>query len=72
MSYFVIELQTVNGAGSALATSYTNKADALAAAYTLAGVAVKSEVDIHTILCTDSTGFDIIAPMVFDHRSPAE
>ena len=61
-------MQTVNGAGTVIPTAYADKADALAAAYTLAAVAVKSSVDIHTILCVDSVGFDIIPPMVFDHR----
>ena len=68
MSYFVLELQTVGSQGAVIPTAYANKADALSAAYTLAGVAVKSSVDIHTVICVDSTGFDIIPPMVFDHR----
>lgn len=68
MSYFVLELQTVGTQGAAIPTAYPDKADAQSAAYTLAGVAVKSSVDIHTILCVDSTGFNIIPPMVFDHR----
>ena len=68
MSYFVIELQTNGNTGAALSTAYPDKADALAAAYTLAGVAVKSTVDIHTVLCVNSFGFDVIEPMVFDHR----
>ena len=72
MSYFVLELQTVGTQGAVIPTAYADKADALAAAYTLAGVAVKSSVDIHTILCVDSTGFDIIPPMVFDHRKSEE
>ena len=70
MSYFVLELQTVGSQGAVIPTAYAEKADALAAAYTLAAVAVKSSVDLHTILCVDSTGFDIIPPMVFDHREP--
>ena len=68
MSYFVLELQTVGDQGSVIPMAYADKADAQAAAYTLAGVAVKSSVDIHTVLCVDSTGFNIIPPMVFDHR----
>lgn len=70
MSYFVLELQTTNGAGAVISTAYPDKADALSAAYTLAATAVKSSVDIHTILCVDSVGFNIIPPMVFDHREP--
>ena len=68
MSYFVIELQTVGSQGAVIPTAYADKADAQAAAYTLAAVAVKSTVDIHTVLCVDSTGFEIIPPMIFDHR----
>lgn len=68
MSYFVLELQTVGSDGAVVPTAYADKADALAAAYILAAVAVKSTVDIHTVLCVDSTGFDIIPPMIFDHR----
>ena len=72
MSYFVIELQTVGTQGAVLPTAYADKADAKSAAFTLASVAVKSTVDIHTILCVDSTGFNILPPMVFDHRVTEE
>ena len=70
MAYFVFEMQTTNGQGAAIPTAYEDKADALAAAYTLAAVAVKSSVELHTILCVDSVGFNVIPPMVFDHREP--
>lgn len=69
MSFFVIELQTNGTTGAPIATAYANKADALAAAYTLAAVAVKSEVEVHTILCVNAQGFDVIQPMVFEHKT---
>ena len=72
MSYFVLELQTIGTQGAVIPTAYADKDDAMSAAYTLAGVAVKSSVDIHTILCMDSTGFNVLPPMVFDHRKTEE
>ena len=69
MSFFVIELQTNGTTGAVLPTAYADKADALAAAYSLAAVAVKSDVEVHTILCVNSQGFDVIQPMVFEHKT---
>ena len=68
MSYFVIELQTNGTTGAVLSTAYASKKDALAAAYSLAAVAVKSEVEVHTILCVNAQGFDVIQPMIFEHK----
>lgn len=72
MAFFVIELQTNGTAGAVIPTAYSTKADALAAAYSLAAVAVKSEVEVHTILCVNAQGFDVIDPMIFEHKTKTE
>lgn len=69
MSFFVIELQTNGTTGAVISTAYADKADALSAAYGLAAIAVKSAVEVHTILCVNSQGFDVIQPMVFEHKT---
>lgn len=71
MSFFVIEIQTNNGQGAVIPTAYTNKADALAAGFTVAAAAVKSAVEIHTVMVVNSQGFNVIDPMVFNHE-PAQ
>ena len=68
MSYFVVELQTNGTTGAAITTAYENKDDALAAAYTVAAAAVKSSVELHTVLVVNSQGFKVIEPMIFEHR----
>lgn len=72
MSFFVIEMQTNNGQGAVIHTAYTDKADALAAAYTVAAAAVKSAVEIHTVMVVNSQGFNVIDPMVFTHVTEQE
>ncbi len=67
MSFFVIEMQTNGNQGAVIHTAYANKADALAAAYTVAAAAVKSAVEIHTVMVVNSQGFNVIEPMVFNH-----
>lgn len=72
MSFFVIEMQTNNGQGAVIPTAYADKADALAAAYTVAAAAVKSAVEIHTVMVVNSQGFNVIEPMVFTHEPVQE
>lgn len=72
MSYFVIELQTNGTQGAAITTAYADKADALAAAYTVAAAAVKSSVEIHTVMVVNSQGFKVIEPMIFEHAPVQE
>ena len=67
MSFFVIEMQTNGNQGAVIPTAYADKADALAAAYTVAAAAVKSAVEIHTVMVVNSQGFNVIEPMVFNH-----
>ena len=68
MAYFVIELQTNGTDGAVLPLAFANEADAKSKAYQLASVAVKSDVEKHSILCVNSFGFNIIDPMVFEHE----
>ena len=69
MAFFVIELQTTGTTGASIVTAYETKADALAAAYTVAAAAVKSAVELHTVMVVTSQGFNVIEPMVFEHSA---
>ena len=69
MSFFVIEMQTNGNQGAVIPTAYADKNDALAAAYTVAAAAVKSAVEIHTVMVVNSQGFNVIEPMVFNHET---
>ena len=69
MSYFVFELQTNDSTGTAIPFAFTSKEDALAKAYELASVAVKSSVEKHTIMCVNSFGFNVIEPIVAEHEA---
>ena len=66
--FYVIEMQSNTETGAAIVTAYSDKADALAAAYTAAAAAVKSAVPLHTIMVVTGTGFNAIDPMVFEHN----
>ena len=64
--YFVFELQSTD-TGAAIPKAFTNKEAALAEFYRLASVAVKSEVKVHTVMCVNSYGFDVVDPVMFEH-----
>lgn len=66
--FYVIELQSNGTEGSALPFAFTDEADAKAKAYSLASVAVKSDVTDHTILCVNADGFNVLEPMPFHHE----
>ena len=70
--FYVIELQTTNGQGASIITAYADKPDALASAYTIASVAVKSSVELHTVMVVNGQGFNVIDPMFFEHKATAE
>lgn len=70
--FYVIELQTNNEQGASIVTAFSNKADALAAAYTTAAAAVKSAVPLHTVMVISGAGFDVIEPMAFPHEQAEE
>ena len=72
MVFFVIELQSNGTEGNAIPFAFADKSDALAKAYSLASVAVKSDVEKHSIMCVNSFGFNVIDPMVFEHEPKAQ
>lgn len=57
MKYIVIELQTENGTTSTLTYSFDTLAQAEQKFYQILSFAVVSEVDIHSAVIMDSTGF---------------
>lgn len=57
MKYIVIELQTENGTTSTLTYQFDTVAQAEQKYYQILSFAVVSEVDIHSAVIMDNTGF---------------
>lgn len=68
MNYLVIELQTNDGTTANIVTQYSTLTQAEQKFYTVCASAVASQVQIHSVIILDETGF-VLKNECFKHLS---